>query len=79
MTVIRTWDSVPTTKRPRSSFRARLTAKACNVRLLGRREGVFKNQVFEVRHYDEWDPPIPVCDPYGPAGSSNDFDVITDA
>jgi hypothetical protein len=43
-------------------------------------EKVFlKNQVFEVRHYDEWDPPIPVCDPYGPAGSSNDFDVITDA
>jgi hypothetical protein len=28
------------------------------------------------RRPDEWDPPIPVYDPYGP-GDSHDFDVIT--
>jgi hypothetical protein len=28
------------------------------------------------RRPDEWDPPIPVHDPYGP-GDSHDFDVIT--
>jgi hypothetical protein len=28
------------------------------------------------RHHDEWDPPIPVYDPYGP-GDSQDFDVFT--
>jgi hypothetical protein len=48
-----------------------------------------KDQVLEVRNVDgrlhvarkerrpdEWDPPIPVYDPYGP-GDSHDFDVIT--
>jgi hypothetical protein len=50
---------------------------------------LLRDQVLEVRNVDgrlhvarkerpldEWDPPIPVYDPYGP-GDSHDFDVIT--
>jgi hypothetical protein len=50
---------------------------------------ILKGQVLELRNVDgrlhvvrkerrpdEWDPPIPVYDPYSP-GDSHDFDVIT--
>jgi hypothetical protein len=59
------------------------------LKALGRREGHSEGQVLELRNVDgrlhvarkerrpdEWDPPIPVYDPYGP-GDSHDFDVIT--